>query len=274
MLARAPGLARRLQGLDGHPPLGDDDLAAAVAGLMVRLVGTRDWQIKTFHAPLPGISRTELCALVEQDILNNTGLGLPGCGYDSSAPPGGWPMGSPQAGGFDAQFSWSINRTQNERTDGQKAAHRMHARSVAGRKGRRDMATPVERTQASLAACEEQLAEARTRYNKLTADLARVSVRADQGDKHARIEQAPLNKAIAAEGRLVASLTRQAADRASGGTWPSLRPPMPHAWRLLRRMRTSLAKSSMRSARQTGACFGIGAIRPKRCAPIFCRATC
>ena len=95
----------------GHPPLGHDDLAAAVAGLMVRLVGTRDWQIKTFHAPLPGISRTELCALVEQDILNNTGLGLPGCGYDSSAPPGGWPMGSPQAGGFDAQFSWSINRT-------------------------------------------------------------------------------------------------------------------------------------------------------------------
>lgn len=74
------------------------------------------------------------------------------------------------------------------------------------------MATPVERTQASLAACEEQLAEARTRYNKLTADLARVSVRADQGDKHARIEQAPLNKAIAAEGRLVASLTRQAAE--------------------------------------------------------------
>ena len=91
-----------------HPPLGHDDLAAAVAGLMVRLVGQRDFSIKTWHVPFRGITGTELCAQYQRGVLSDRSIGLPGYGDDSSSPPGGWPAGSPQAG--DPQFGWSINR--------------------------------------------------------------------------------------------------------------------------------------------------------------------
>jgi hypothetical protein len=74
------------------------------------------------------------------------------------------------------------------------------------------MTTPVERTSASLATHEKQLAEARARYHQLTADLAQVCARADKGDKRAVHEQRPLNKAIDAAGHLVRSLEQQTAE--------------------------------------------------------------
>ena len=79
-----------------------DALVWALTELMVGFEAPMTWP-----APLRGIGRGELCALVEQDILSDRSIGNPGCGYDSSGPPGGWPMGSPQAGGIDAQFGWS-----------------------------------------------------------------------------------------------------------------------------------------------------------------------
>ncbi len=75
--------------------------------------------------------------------------------------------------------------------------------------------TPVSRTEASLTASEEQLAAAVQRRDALTADLQRVSARADAGGKDgkaARLELAPLNKALLAAGRLVQSLQRQVAE--------------------------------------------------------------
>jgi hypothetical protein len=92
-----------------HPPLGNDDCAAAVAGLMVRLVGTRDYSIKTWHAPPPGIGRAEAYAQMEASIFANAGL--PGGGFDSCEKPGGMPPGSPGApcGAF-AHLGWSHNR--------------------------------------------------------------------------------------------------------------------------------------------------------------------
>ena len=74
------------------------------------------------------------------------------------------------------------------------------------------MTTPVERTSASLAAHEKQLAEARARYHQLTADLAQVCARADKGDQRARFEQTKLNKQIDAAGHLVRSLEKQTAE--------------------------------------------------------------
>ena len=69
--------------------------------------------------------------------------------------------------------------------------------------------TPVEETEASLAAIEEQLAAAAQRRDALTADLQRVNARADARDKAARLELGPLNKQINAAGHLVVSLTRE-----------------------------------------------------------------
>jgi len=74
------------------------------------------------------------------------------------------------------------------------------------------MTTPVERTEASLAAIEEQLAAAVQRRDALTSDLARTNARVDAGGndgKAARLELAPLNKAIDSAGHLILSLTRQ-----------------------------------------------------------------
>jgi hypothetical protein len=93
----------------GHPPLGHDDLAAAVAGLFVRMIGTRDFAIRNWRAPPVGIGRSEAYAQMEQSIFANAGL--PGGGYDSCEKPGGMPPGSPGApcGAF-AHLGWSHTR--------------------------------------------------------------------------------------------------------------------------------------------------------------------
>jgi hypothetical protein len=56
-----------------HPFGGHDDCAAAVAGLIVRLVGTRDYQLKSFHIPAAGPSRSQLPV--------DYGSGLPMAGH-------------------------------------------------------------------------------------------------------------------------------------------------------------------------------------------------
>jgi hypothetical protein len=66
----------------------------------------------TFAAPPAGISRSEMYRQVEQSIFANTGTGIP---YGSCEKPGGWSYGEGPAGGFDAQFSWSINGTHRKR---------------------------------------------------------------------------------------------------------------------------------------------------------------
>jgi hypothetical protein len=105
-----------------HPAGAHDDVANVVAGAIV--LASAYTAPMCWPAPPPGIGRNQAYAAVEQRILNNPGLGLPGCGYDGSAPPGGWPMGSPQAGGLDAQFSWSIQRQPQEELTARKAARR------------------------------------------------------------------------------------------------------------------------------------------------------
>ena len=89
-----------------HPFGGHDDCAAAVAGLMVRLVGTRDYQLKSFHPPILGPGRSAWIAEFGfgHPISMADGMGA------SCDKPGGWPAGSPQAGGLDGQFGWSINQ--------------------------------------------------------------------------------------------------------------------------------------------------------------------
>jgi hypothetical protein len=56
-LERRPSRIRAKDSIS-HPFGGHDDCAAAVAGLMVRLVGTRDFQLKSFHAPVTGPGRS------------------------------------------------------------------------------------------------------------------------------------------------------------------------------------------------------------------------
>jgi hypothetical protein len=77
-----------------HPFGGHDDCAAAVAGLMVRLVGTRDFQIKSFHVPIiHSVPRSDLLPISAADGLYAGG----------TMPPGGWPAGSLQS---DGSLSW------------------------------------------------------------------------------------------------------------------------------------------------------------------------
>jgi hypothetical protein len=80
-----------------HPFGGHDDCAAAVAGLMVRLVGTRDYRIKSFHIPV-SVGRAEVMADYMQGFFDPAGGG-------SSSPPGGYPFGSPEADPFG--YLWS-----------------------------------------------------------------------------------------------------------------------------------------------------------------------
>ncbi len=82
-----------------HPFGGHDDCAAAVAGLMVRLVGTRDYQIKSFHMPAAGMSRSQL------PVDYGSGLPVAVYGVGASVKPGAY---CPEAGGgMDGQFAWS-----------------------------------------------------------------------------------------------------------------------------------------------------------------------
>jgi hypothetical protein len=68
-----------------HPFGGHDDCAAAVAGLMVRLVGTRDYQLKSFHVPI-------INSVLRSDSLPVSAAD--GLYASASMPPGGWPAGS------------------------------------------------------------------------------------------------------------------------------------------------------------------------------------
>jgi hypothetical protein len=74
-----------------HPFGGHDDCAAAVAGLMVRLVGTRDFRLTSFHAPITGPSRS---AWIAEGGFGHPGGGLPVSMADGLASsidkPGGW----------------------------------------------------------------------------------------------------------------------------------------------------------------------------------------
>jgi hypothetical protein len=86
-----------------HGPGAHDDVANACAGAIV-LASHHDVPLN-FHVPIAGPGRSAWIA--------EAGLPLSAADGDyagaASMPPGGWPAGSPQAGGLDAQFSWSIN---------------------------------------------------------------------------------------------------------------------------------------------------------------------
>jgi hypothetical protein len=86
-----------------------DDAANAAAGALV--LASAYTAPMTWHAPPAGIGRAEAYRRAEESIFANHGIGLPGCGYDSSAKPGGAPPGSPGApcGAF-AHLGWSHNR--------------------------------------------------------------------------------------------------------------------------------------------------------------------
>ena len=84
-----------------HPFGGHDDCAAAVAGLMVRLVGTRDFQLRSFHVPV-------VASMPRQGFDAPFVSVADGACANASAPPGGWPHGSNV--GIDAQLGWSINQ--------------------------------------------------------------------------------------------------------------------------------------------------------------------
>lgn len=73
-----------------HPPGGHDDCAAAVAGLMVRLVGTRDYRITSFHPPL--VHYNSSGGSIEQGIMPSSLADIDASFSD--APPGGWPAGT------------------------------------------------------------------------------------------------------------------------------------------------------------------------------------
>jgi hypothetical protein len=73
-----------------HPFGGHDDCAAAVAGLMVRLVGTRDYRIKSFHVPV-------IASRPRQGFDAPFVSAADGVYADASMPPEGWEFGSPQA---------------------------------------------------------------------------------------------------------------------------------------------------------------------------------
>jgi hypothetical protein len=82
-----------------HPFGGHDDCAAAVAGLMVRLVGTRNYQIKSFHPPV-SISRAEYMGEYMAGFFDPAG-GMGG----SCEKPGGASFG--EAADPYAHLNWS-----------------------------------------------------------------------------------------------------------------------------------------------------------------------
>ena len=81
-----------------HPPGGHNDCAAAVAGLMVRLVGRRNYQVESFHVPhVVSVPRSFDRPFVSAADID-TG--------SSVMPPGGWPAGSPGAAGLTGNLAW------------------------------------------------------------------------------------------------------------------------------------------------------------------------
>jgi hypothetical protein len=65
---------------------------------MVRLVGTRDYRMKSFHVPV-SVGRSAVMADYVAGIFDPAG-------GDSSIPPGGWEAGDPRADPF-AHLSWT-----------------------------------------------------------------------------------------------------------------------------------------------------------------------
>ena len=108
LISQLHGLERRTArgGKDSidHAPGAHDDVANAVAGAIV-LASHHEVPLN-FHAPIVGPGRSAWIAAA--------GVGLPISMVDgmggSCDKPGGWPLGSSQAGGLDAQFGWSINQ--------------------------------------------------------------------------------------------------------------------------------------------------------------------
>jgi hypothetical protein len=89
-----------------HPERGGyHDNLSNVASLALVLASVAA-QPMAFPLVPQGISRSDFVAEYARDILS-PGLGIPGCGYDSCAKPGGWSYGEGPAAGFDAQFGWS-----------------------------------------------------------------------------------------------------------------------------------------------------------------------
>jgi hypothetical protein len=113
LISQLHGLERRTArgGKDSidHGPGAHDDVANAVAGALV--LASAYVRPLNFHPPTVGPGRSEWIAA---GGFGHPGGGLPismadGMGA-SCDKPGGWPAGSPQAGGLDAQLGWSINR--------------------------------------------------------------------------------------------------------------------------------------------------------------------
>jgi hypothetical protein len=113
LITQLHGLERRTArgGKDSidHGPGAHDDVANSVAGAIV-LAGHHEVPLN-FHPPILGPGRSQWIA--------EAGFGHPGGvlpismadGMGGSCDkPGGWPAGSPQAGGLDAQLGWSINQ--------------------------------------------------------------------------------------------------------------------------------------------------------------------
>jgi hypothetical protein len=171
-----------------HPFGGHDDCAAAVAGLMVRLVGTRDYKIKSFHVPALGPPRSEWIA--EFGFGGSRALGCPLV----------WLMGwvarltSRGDGSDDGDRNIMENITMN--IDPVHLAFRCTA----------------EGTQKVLNELEVELAEAKVRRDKIVADIGKAQAAAEKGDKRQLFVLGSLNKQDQAQGRLVLSIERQVAE--------------------------------------------------------------
>jgi hypothetical protein len=104
LISQLHGLERRTArgGKDSidHGPGQHDDLANAVAGAIV-LAAHHEVPLN-FHAPILGPSRAAVIGAFEASLADGFA--------DASMPPGGWPTGSPEALGLDAQLGWSINQ--------------------------------------------------------------------------------------------------------------------------------------------------------------------
>jgi hypothetical protein len=112
LAAQLCALERRVSKVGGkdsisHPPGGHDDLGAAVAGLMVRLFGTRDYQIKSFHVPPPGQGRSAITIDPQTSLPANVSRELYGAAGPSVQP--GLASGPEYGGGGDHLTGWTIN---------------------------------------------------------------------------------------------------------------------------------------------------------------------
>ena len=106
MVAQLCGLERRTTrgtGRDSidHAPNSHDDLINAAAGALC-LANLGPMPLN-FHAPITGPGRSAWIAEAGFPISAADGV-------STAMPPSGWPAGSPQAGGLDAQLGWSINQ--------------------------------------------------------------------------------------------------------------------------------------------------------------------